>query len=254
MTNAEVLANDDPYEGLPGAVQFPHRMWRTIDDVPQRLRVQILEICGRGTDGTPEAAFRSWIMGEEQRCIMAQCGRREFYVNCWHMAEHESVAMWKIYSSLGNGVAIVSNGARLESALVANEEKLYLGAVKYRDPSWVQIGISNAFDTMMVKRSSFEHEREVRLVHRHTGEFHDALVNFAWNEDTLRFDDLIEDNRPIRLGMSFACEVDAMVEKVIVSPFAPPWYLAMIEQLRERLGYNFPVQRSNLLEAPPVIP
>ncbi len=165
LTNAEVLANGDPYEGVPGAVQFPHRMWRTIDDVPEQLRVQILERCSRGTSGTPEAAFTGWFMVEEQRCIMTQSGRRDYFVSCWHAAEHESVAMWKIYGSPGVGVAVISNGARLETALAANEEEFFLGAVSYRDPSLVQIGTPNAFDTIMIKRSSYEYERGP-LAHR----------------------------------------------------------------------------------------
>lgn len=254
LTNAEILANDDPYDGLPGAVQFPHRMWGTIDDVPEQLRIQILEMSSGGAEGTPEAAFRGWFMGEEQRCIMTQSGRRDYYVNCWHAAEHESVAMWKIYGSPGAGVAVVSNGARLDTALAANEEQFYLGAVRYRDPSYVQIGTPNAFDAMMIKRSSFEYEREVRLVHWHKGEFHDALANFAWNDERMRFDDLIDDPRPIRPGLSFVCDVDVMIERVIVSPFAPQWYAPMIDRVRERLGYRFSVHKSKLLDVPPVIP
>lgn len=254
LTNAEVLATDDPYDGLPGAVQFPHRIWRSIDDVPEQLRSQIMQMCSGGTDGTPEAAFKSWFMTEEQRCIMMLSGRRNYYVNCWHAAEHESVAMWKIYGSPGAGVAIVSNSARLETALASVEEQFYLGAVKYRDPSIVEIGTSNAFDSMMIKRASFEYECEVRLVHWHTGDFHDALANFAWNDEKMRFDDLVEDTRPVLAGMSFACDLEAMIEKVIVSPFAPPWYAQMIERMRDQVGHSFPVGMSTLLQVPPVIP
>jgi hypothetical protein len=106
----------------------------------------------------------------------------------------------------------------------------------------------------MIKRSSFDYEREVRLVYWHTGEFHDALANFAWNDDKMRFENLVDDPRSIRPGMSFACEVDVMIERVIVSPFAPLWYAPMIEQVRDRLGYGFLVHKSKLLEGPPVIP
>ncbi len=70
----------------------------------------------------------------------------------------------------------------------------------------------------------------------------------------MRFDDLIDDPRPIRPGMSFACDIDAMIERVIVSPFAPPWYAPMIDRVRKRFGYRFSVHRSNLLEVPPVLP
>jgi hypothetical protein len=254
LTNAEVLARDDPYEGLPGAIQFPHRMWRAIDEVPERLRRQILAMCSRGTDGTPEAAFRAWFMTEEQRCIMTRSGRREFYVSCWHAAKHESAAMWKIYGSPGAGVAIVTNGARLESALAGNSEDLNLGAVRYQDPSAVQIGTGNAFDTLMIKRASYAYEQEVRLVHWDTSECHDALEKFSWNDETLRFDDLIEDLRPLRPGMSLSCEIDVLIERVIVSPSAPSWYGPMIERLRDRLGYSFPVHSSKLLSAPPELP
>ena len=254
LSNAEVLATDDPYEGLPGAVQFPHRMWRSINEVPEQLRVQILAMCSSGTDGTPEAAFRGWFMTEEQRCIMTRSGRRDFFVNCWHAADHESVAMWKIYGAPGAGVAVITNGARIETALVESAEQLHLGAVEYRDPAAIQIGTSNAFDTIMVKRASYKYESEVRLVHWHTGSFHDALENFAWNEETMRFDDLIEDTRPIKPGMVFKCDVDVLVERVIISPFAPPWYAGMIERMRDMLGHRFPVHMSNLLETPHVIP
>ena len=254
LTNAEVLAADDPYEGLPDAVQFPHRMWQTVDDLPEVLRRQIIEIYGKDVDASPQGAFRSWVMIEEQRCIEMQSGRRNYYVNCWHAADHESIAMWKIYASPGSGVAIVTNGARLETAISANERQLHLGAVRYADPSSIEIGRQNGFDTLMIKRASYAYEQEVRLVYWETGDFHDALKNDAWNEDTFRFDNLIEDTRPIRPGISLGCEIDVLVEYAIVSPFAPPWYLPMMERLRDRLGYHFPIFASKLLAAPPVIP
>lgn len=253
LANAEVLAAEDPYEGLPNAVQFPHRMWKSIDEAPDALRNQILEM-RRDEDQTPDAAFKSWFMGEEQRCIMALSGRRDFYINCWHAADYESVAMWKLYGSPGAGVAVITNGARLETALSANDEDFYLGAVKYRDASILQIGTPNVFDDIMVKRNSYAYEAEVRLIHWHTGGSHDALENFAWNEETMRFDDLIEDKRPITPGYSFPCVMDVLIDRVIVSPFAPTWYEPMIGRLRDQLGLNFRMVRSKLLETPAIIP
>jgi hypothetical protein len=254
LANAEILAADDPYEGLPGAVQFPHRMWRSIDGVPDKLRQQILLLCSAGTDGTPDAAFKSWFMVEEQRCIMTQTGRRDFYVNCWHAADHESVAMWKIYGAPGAGIAIVSNGARVETALARNEQNLHLGAVHYHDSKFVQIGMSNVFDTITRKRESYKYEQEVRLVYWHVGESHDALVNANWNEEAMRFDNLVEDTRPIPPGISFECDVDNLIESVVVSPFAPAWFTTLIERVRDQLGFRFEVTSSTLLNLPVAIP
>lgn len=251
LSNAEELARDDPYEGLPGAVQFPHRMWKSIEEVPDELRRKILKMGARGgTDGTPEGAFRSWFMCEEQSCIMTRSGRRDFYISCWHAAGYESAAMWKIYGSPGAGVAIVTNGARIAEALAGVKEDLYLGAVRYRDPAMFEIGTSNAFDPIMVKRASYSYEQEVRLVHWHISDYHDALAHDSWNNETMRYDNLIEDLRPICPGLSLPINVDALIQRVVISPFAPTWYEPMITRLRDKLGYNFKVEVSQLLVAP----
>jgi hypothetical protein len=254
LANAEVLARDDPYEGWPGPIRFPHRMWKNIEEVPEMLRAQILSIYGRREDSTPQAAFMGWVMIEEQACLMTQFGRRNYYMNCWHAASHESIAMWKIYASPGAGVAVVSNGARLESALASNSEGLYLGAVQYEDPNTVKIGTKNAFDTLMVKSTSYSYEQEVRLVHWDTEDLHDPIPDFSWNEETMRFENIVDDHRPLTAGLGLQCDVDVLVERVIVSPFAPSWYLPMIERLRDQLGFRFPAVASRLLAAPPIVP
>ena len=41
----------------------------------------------------------------------------KFGVSCWHIDEHESEAMWQLYTAAGQGIAIESTKARLESAL-----------------------------------------------------------------------------------------------------------------------------------------
>lgn len=253
LANAEILAIDDPHEGLQGAVQFPHRLWRSIDDVPEALRKQIIGKRHSKADETDEQAFKGWFMGEEQRCFITQSGRRNFFVNCWHAADHESVAMWKIYGSPGAGVAIVTSGGRLHTALKKASERIYLGAVKYVDPMTFEIGTPNAFDTLVKKRSSFAYEQEVRLVHWQTGHYHDPLSNFEWNEQTMRFDNIVTDSRPLTPGISLDCDLDTMIEHVTISPLAPAWYLPMIERLKEKLDYRFPVSASTLLTAPMTI-
>ena len=254
LANAEVLAVDDPYEGRFGAMQFPHRRWRSIDDLPEVLRVQLDERYRGESDGTRESIFNSWFMTEEQQCIISNAGRRNFYVSCWHAAHHESVAMWKIYGAPGAGVAILTNAGRMNASLAANDLGMHLGAVQYADANTFVIGATNVFDALMKKRASYAYEQEVRIVHWNTGDSHDPLVNFEWNENTLRFANVVDDPRPVTPGLSVECDIGVMIEQVIVSPFAPSWYVSMIERLRDILGYSFPVTGSLLLEAPPLLP
>lgn len=253
LANAESLAVEDPHEGLQGALQFPHRLWKTLADVPEQLRKQIIQKEGSEPSQSDEQAFRGWFMCEEQRCHYTMSGRRNFYVNCWHAADHESAAMWKIYGSSAGGVAIVSSGGRLHTGLAQTEEKLYLGAVKYVDPRTFEIGTPNAFDSLVRKRSAFAYEQEVRLVYWYPDDFHDPLSNFDWNEQTMRFDNVVDDPRPVTPGIAVNCDLGTIIEHVLISPMAPTWYLPLIERLMLKLDYNFPISRSVLLTAPPIM-
>ncbi|TPE47580.1 DUF2971 domain-containing protein [Amaricoccus solimangrovi] len=160
--------------------------------------------------------------------------------------------MWKIYGSPGAGVAVVTNGGRLEAALSSNPESLYLGAIRYVAPGTIEFGNPNSFDTILVKRASYAYEKEVRLVYWDTNNMHDSLESASWNETTMRFDGIVEKDDPPVAGRSFDCDVDVLIKRVVVSPFAPPWYLPMIERLREQLNLHFPITASRLLAAPPI--
>jgi hypothetical protein len=235
----------------PWSLLFPHRIWRSFDELPEMLSKQLLDIYGKHVpQQSPQEIFRGWVMLEEQAGIYMQHGRRQYFVNCWHASDHESIAMWKIYGSPGAGIAVVTNGGRLETALHANPERLHLGAVRYIPPGQVEIGTRNSFDPVLVKGKSYEYEQEVRLVFWDTEDRHDPLIHDSWNEETLRFDKLVEDPRPLTPGRLFTCDVDVLIERVIVSPFAPPWYLPMIEKLRDQLNFRFKVVASNLLKGP----
>jgi hypothetical protein len=226
-------------------------LWKHIEDVPENFRNQII---AHEPGKSPEEAFRLWFMVEEQHWIMMQSGRRDFYVNCWHAADHESVAMWKIYGAPGAGIAIISNGGRLETALASNSDHLYLGAVRYEEPDVIEFGSTNGFDPVLIKGTSYRYEQEIRLVYWDTADIHNALANFDWNDATMRFDNLVEDQRPLTPGRSFACDLNVLIDRVIVSPFAPSWYLPMIIHLRDQLNFTFDVTSSKLLIAPTIIP
>lgn len=67
-------------------------------------------------------------------------GRLSTFVNCWHMNDHESAAMWRLYSLV------------------------YLGRVNYIDFSSDAFDPGNLFNPIMHKRISYSHENEVRAV------------------------------------------------------------------------------------------
>jgi len=68
----------------------------------------------------------------EQMLRSRRQSREAFLVSCWHINEHESTAMWKLYAQSNNGIAIKSTVGKLKDSIQCPEDVL-LGAVEYLD-------------------------------------------------------------------------------------------------------------------------
>ena len=144
-------------------------------------------------------------------------------VDCWHLNEYESEAMWKIYSG-EKGIAIQTTADRLLQSLeeATTSELRKVQYIDYNDP-----GVLESFDFYLpfqCKRKSFEHEREVRLI---TAE--------------------IEPDAPGRY-----CKVDteSLLQAVFVAPDSEDWFRELVGLILERYGIKRPVRRSSLSETP----
>src|SRR5437899_324697 len=47
--------------------------------------------------------------------------RKEIYLNCWHLNEHQSMAMWKLYTKSDEGIAVLTTFDRLRSCFDPND-------------------------------------------------------------------------------------------------------------------------------------
>jgi hypothetical protein len=84
--------------------------------------------------------------------------RESVLVSCWHINEHESAAMWKLYLQSNKGISIKSSVRRLIDSIQCAEE-VYVGAVQYRDYEVAGFPSMNVFHPFISKRKSFGHER-----------------------------------------------------------------------------------------------
>lgn len=152
-------------------------------------------------------------------------------VNCWHMGEHESAAMWKLYLSGNEGVAVRSTYARLRDCLI-DDEKVMLGVVTYVDYEQEHIDGGNLLSPYISKRKSFEHEREVRGV----------VVKWPteWRDPQPTMDH----------GLAVRVDLQRLVERVYVAPTTQRWFLDLVNAVVRRYGYDFDVHRSRLDDEP----
>lgn len=171
----------------------------------------------------------------------------KFYaINCWHMNDHESAAMWKLYLKSNEGIAIQSTYRKLRASIV-DSERVFLGKVKYIDyekyviDHYYDINSANPsvyspFSTFVHKRKSFEHEHEVR-----------ALI---WKPPTVAEDRIGHYQDTITDGVNIKVNVELLVERVYVAPSAPGWLSDLVSAVARRYGFTFEVAPSKLDERP----
>lgn len=151
------------------------------------------------------------------------------FINSWHASERESAAMWKLYLTTNEGIAVVSTYERLIQVL---PENAYVGLVKYidYDTEWMPDG--NLFLPFLHKRKSFEHEREVR-----------AIIMDAPSRNA-------EGQWPLNAspGRTVPIDVSILIESVRVSPTAPAWLFDLIADTSQSVGIR--VTTSDLAKAP----
>ena len=151
------------------------------------------------------------------------CGnteRKHTFISCWHCNEHESEAMWKLYSTnVKNAIAIQTTYQQLYEAL-DKDPQIEIGKVKYIDFSKSFSSINGAF---WYKRKSFEHEREVR-----------AIVK----------------SQQAHSGIEKAVDLEKLISAVYISPYAPKWFEDVVRDVMEKYKLNKPLYYSEMLKTP----
>ncbi|AUD04446.1 hypothetical protein [Spirosoma pollinicola] len=159
------------------------------------------------------------------------------FINCWHMADYESAAMWRSYRKANATIAIQTTYAKLRNAL---PDSCHIGEVNYVDHQTYIKDEKEGFFSVMCKRKSFEHERELRICYVDSYEFQQD------SKDSSQF--LGEPNT--RLQESVPVDLQVLIESVRVAPGEPTWLVELIKDTIIRFGYRLPVCQSNFDEYP----
>ncbi len=170
--------------------------------------------------------------------------RRSCYVSCWHMNEHESEAMWRLYSQSTFAIALKSTYSKLRDTLpTLNDRGVYLGPfmgkVTYVDHFTQQLPRGNALVPVMNKRPSFAHERECR-----------ALIWRPEPDKHLFHPDPESLLSAYPTGIEVKLDLDALVEAIVVSPLAPKWFAESVLDVTKRYERKWIVEQSCLAAKP----
>lgn len=227
----------DPFEGsiTRPSIEFREKVWReSMPRIPQSHFDNIQK-------------FHKFYLKEE---------KKKFFINCWHMNEHESMAMWDLYGVHGQSIAIQSRYHTLRKCLPANqgpsgqplENHVDIGLVQYLDYSKDSMPQVYSFDPFLRKRKSYAHEREIRLFHQSPSK----AGSYTEENGEIKFNPNSQDGNltPLESGKLFKVDLNLLIEEIFISPSSPPWYQELIEKICDRYNINKQVKHSDINESP----
>ncbi len=154
--------------------------------------------------------------------------RSSIYINCWHLSQNESVAMWKIYSKNDEGIAIKTNISRLKSS-ITDPRRVFLSKVNYIDYSHQAFSEYNALPSVLHKRKEFAYENELRLLTDGVMENHSHSVE---NKDLS--------------GINIKVDINNLIDEIYISPFSVPWLQELVSNLCKQYSLDKCVMASSL--------
>ncbi len=179
---------------------------------------------------------------------------RHTFLNCWHMNEGESAAMWDLYLKSDEGICIQSTLDRFVESISEDSQDIYLSKVGYVDyeeqdfPAWSVRGeMGDTLSPFIHKRDSFEHEKELRaIIHDlpwYSGE--GATVS----AEDIREADLSED--AYEPGRQVDINLDTLIESIRVAPDAPGWVKSLLEDICDTYGVGSDVIEESFITNSP---
>ena len=185
--------------------------------------------------------FENFILNSKLRIdhnTFAECGfRNSYYGQCWTLNK-SSDAMWRIYSPYSNGLRIRTTIRKLLMSLSKTlgdhaPSRAYIGKVRYlSEPDLLDFGnqvFSNGLEdhqcakTILVKRTAFRHEHEVRLIYSS------------------------EQNNPPKDIFGYSIAPNDLIDQVMIDPRTPPNQAkSKIAAIKSKIDYHGKIIQSRL--------
>lgn len=202
---------DDKYEGMP------------TEPLLRYLRTQYVEF-DREISGIFQ---RDPVEAAEQSLIeLRECN----FVNCWYLSNHESNAMWSLYSSIDGGIAIQSTIKRLHAAIP--EKNVYIGKVAYVNYDTAEIAPDDDLRSILfLKRNHFDSEREVRILYSIEDAKRDPAKTGYYVDDVV---------------------LEQMIQSIVLAPGTPAWLDESMRALMRQACPGIEILPSAMGKDPPI--
>ncbi len=160
--------------------------------------------------------------------------RERMFISCWCASEFESAALWCIYLSGTDGVAVVTDHDTLAGALDKSDLIIRTSMVRYIDCEKDRLPGDYVFEPFVHKRLNFDYEHEVRAMIWSGKEPNESMVPGG------------------ATTLFVPVQPEVLIKAVHVSPTDSEWLGALVEKLLRRYEIEVPIERSGLYERPTI--
>lgn len=162
------------------------------------------------------------------------------YINCWHKSEHESEAMWKLYSkNIAESLVIKTNITKLSEALPQNVRLEPVAYANYESDYIMSDFFMAPFKT---KRIAFSHEKEFRIIYQEPPL---KETDDNGNNTYMKFDRKTS-NAKTGKTITLRGGAQELIEEIRLSPLASSWFEKLIKDLLIKYNLNIPVKKSEI--------
>jgi hypothetical protein len=171
-------------------------------------------------------------------------------VNCWHMNNSESAAMWNSYSYRNSGIALQSTFKRLKNSIKSCKEEIIIGEVQYLNYRNEWLKESLGWEIFLTKKRPYEYERELRALNivYDSDLYNKKLFNTSFSkkdeiildkDQTTKAKKILSMNNkkgfPVYIpGKLIKINLDNLIESIYVSPYVDDYFIEVINSLIEK--------------------
>jgi len=167
-------------------------------------------------------------IGEAETRNLFEITSKDTFLNCWHLNDSESLAMWKLYSQMDKGVAILTDVDSFKDSFSLTDKKIFSGIIQYIDyetdlfysPSKHNYSALNGFTAFIHKRNIYKYENEYR-----------AVCTDSKGKD--------------KLGISVSTDVSKLIKNIIVAPNSSDWLFDLIKNFTNKYYNSIEVRHSS---------
>jgi hypothetical protein len=198
---------------VASAVEFEDRLEGTLPEQIRELYKQDYEVIKH--------------LGSKPILEREQENRIKNNVSCWTKGPKDNMALWKIYGTSKQSIAIITTFDKLAKStfLWSGLTNVTFKEVTYIDHSGgLPDGIYTlSCDTFGLKHEAYEFEKEVRMVVTRSS---------------------LKKPSPLRLKI----KPNDIIQKIIISPEAGKWFFDLVKSVSKKYRINAPVEYSKLTE------